>query len=67
MQEIIINDKLKYLKENYLFTDIPALTDRKLCIHCDSVITVDDFKVYKDEDGCEFICCPNAPAPVGIK
>lgn len=61
MKELIINDKLKYLKENYPFTDIPKLTDTKRCIHCDSIIVVKDYKVYVDEAGVEFICCPNAP------
>lgn len=57
MQPLTIPDKLTYLQENYPFTNIPALTDKKCCIHCDSVITVGDFKVYKDETGFEYICC----------
>jgi len=61
MQPLTIPDKLTYLHENYPFADIPALTDTKRCIHCDSVITVGDYKVYKDETGFEYICCPNAP------
>lgn len=61
MEELIINDKLTYLKENYPFVDTPKLTDRKRCIHCDSVFVVEDFKVYKNKTGDEFICCPNAP------
>lgn len=61
MHQLTIPNKEQYLQENYPFTVIPALTDTKHCIHCDSVITVGDFKVYKDEDGDEFICCPNAP------
>ena len=61
MTELTIPDKLTYLQENYPFTNIPALTDKKRCIHCDSVITVGDYKVYKDETGFEYICCPNAP------
>jgi hypothetical protein len=61
MQEITISNKEQYLKENYPFTTIPALTDTKRCIHCDTVITVGDFKVFKDKKGDEFICCPNAP------
>jgi len=61
MTEVIINDKLTYLNENYPFVDIPNLTDTKRCIHCGSVIKVKDFKVYKNRDGDEFICCPNAP------
>ena len=61
MNEIKIKDKQKYLNENYLFEDIPKLTDGKLCIHCDAEITVGDFKVYQGNDGFEYICCPNAP------
>lgn len=61
MNEIIINDKLAYLKENYPFGNIPNLTDTRRCIHCGKVITVGDFKVYKDKAGEEYICCPNTP------
>ncbi|MHC1775467.1 MAG: hypothetical protein AB9834_08650 [Lentimicrobium sp.] len=61
MKELIITNKQKYLEENYPFDGIPKLTDKVECIHCDSIITVGDFKVYKDETGFEFICCPNAP------
>ena len=61
MKEIIIKNKQKYLLDNFPFEDTPELCEKKRCIHCDSVITVGDFKVFKDEDGMEFICCPNAP------
>lgn len=61
MTEITITDKLGYLKANYPFADVPQLTDKKRCIHCGSVITVGDYKVYKDKTGEEYICCPNAP------
>lgn len=61
MKEVIVNDKQKYLDENFPFEEIPKLTDRFECIHCSSIITVGDYKVYKDETGFEFICCPNAP------
>jgi len=61
MKELLIIDKQKYLEENHPFGNIPKLTDKMRCIHCDSVITVKDYKVFKDEDGDEFICCPNAP------
>lgn len=61
MEELIIADKQNYLKDNYPFVDKPKLTDTKLCIHCDEVITVGDFKVFKDKSGFEYICCPNAP------
>lgn len=61
MREIKIEDKQKYLNENYPFADPPELTDKKECIHCGEIITVGDFKVFKDEFGDEYICCPNAP------
>jgi len=61
MEEMITKNKQKYLNDNYPFEDTPELTDQKRCIHCDSVFTVGDYKVYKNKRGNEFICCPNAP------
>ncbi|HMS67946.1 MAG TPA: hypothetical protein PKD18_07400 [Saprospiraceae bacterium] len=61
MKEIIIADKQKYLNEHYPFEDTPELMDKKLCIHCDSVFYVGNYKVFKNQSGEEFICCPNAP------
>jgi hypothetical protein len=61
VEEIIIKNKQKYLMDNYPFEDTPKLTDRKRCLHCNEIITVGDFKVFKNEGGFEFICCPNAP------
>lgn len=61
MEELLIANKQEYLEDNYPFVDIPKLTDRKRCIHCDTVFVVEDFKVYKNKTGDEFICCPNAP------
>jgi hypothetical protein len=61
MQELQIKDKQKYFDDNYIFEDAPKLTDQKRCIHCDSIFTVGDYKVFKDKQGNEFICCPNAP------
>ena len=61
MTEIKIEDKQKYLSENYPFTDPIKLTDKKECIHCGEIITVGDFKVFIDTIGDEYICCPNAP------
>ena len=61
VKEIIINDKQKYLEDNYPFGDVPRLTDKVECIHCNSIITVGDYKVYQGANGFEFICCPNAP------
>jgi hypothetical protein len=62
MEEVLIKNKQKYLNDNYPFEDIPKLTDKKRCIHCDAVITVGDYKVFKDKRGDEFISCPNAPS-----
>ncbi len=61
MKEIIISDKQEYLNEHYPFVEIPNLTDKKCCIHCNKIITVKDYKVFKGDDGFEFICCPHAP------
>ena len=60
MKELIIKNKHQYLEENYPFEEIPKLTDKKHCIHCDNDIIVGDFKVFL-EDSEEYICCPNAP------
>lgn len=61
MKEVTIKDKQKYFVEHYPFAKPPKLTDLKQCIHCDNIITVGDFKVFKDETGFEYICCPHAP------
>lgn len=61
MKELTIKNKQTYLNENYPFQEIPKLTDKKRCIHCDEIIIVGEYKVYKDSTGFEFICCPNAP------
>jgi hypothetical protein len=37
IKELIINDKQKYLDENYPFEGAPELTDRFECIHCSSI------------------------------
>ena len=61
MEQIIIIDKKKYLNENYPFGNVPELTSEICCIHCDTIYKVEDYTVFKDEDGDEFICCPSAP------
>jgi hypothetical protein len=58
---IVIEAKQKYLDENYPLGDAPRLTDRKECLHCGKIITVADFKVFRDDTGFEYISCPNAP------
>lgn len=60
MTELIITDKQSYFNKNYPFEELPKLSDKKRCIHCDKIIKVGDYKVYKT-DGHELICCPNAP------
>ena len=61
MKEIIIEDKQKYLNENYPFEEIPDVSDKQRCIHCDSIIVVGSYKVFVNEIGDEYIYCPNAP------
>lgn len=61
MEELIIRNKQKYLDDNYPFENVPKITDKKCCIHCDTIFTVGDYKVFKDKKGDEYICCPNAP------
>jgi hypothetical protein len=57
---IKIQDKEKYLKENYPVFPIPKLTDKLQCAHCGEIFIVENFRVlYKD--GEEIIYCPNAP------
>lgn len=60
MKEIIIKDKQKFLQDNYPFKEVPKLTDKKHCIHCDSDIVVGDYKVFLNNLET-YICCPNAP------
>ena len=62
MKELKINNKAAYFRENYPFENPPKLTYVMRCIHCEKVITVGDFKVFQDNSGMEYICCPNAPA-----
>jgi len=59
MKELIIKDKQKFLEENYPFKDVPKLTDKLECIHCNSIFIVGDYKVYVTDGGFEMLCCPN--------
>jgi hypothetical protein len=61
MVEVKIENKEEYLKREYPFGDLPNLTDQVRCIHCDEIIVVGNFKVFQDEMGEEYICCPNSP------
>ncbi len=55
------SEKQAYLNKEYPFKGKPQLTDKRKCLHCDQVFTVGDFRVFKDEDNVEYVCCPNAP------
>ena len=61
MEEVFIEDKQKYLNENYPFGNVPSLEYEGCCIHCDNIFKVGKYKVFKDEDDEEYICCANAP------
>jgi hypothetical protein len=61
-----IENKELYLKEHYIFSPLPALTDKRHCIHCDQDFIVGDFKVQLEYNNYtkrieEYIVCPNAP------
>lgn len=43
MKELIINDKQKYLDENFPFEEVPELIDKKRCIHCDMIFFVGNY------------------------
>lgn len=53
--------KKKYLKAQELFDEVPDLSEKRQCLHCNQIFTVGDYKVFKDRLGFENICCPNAP------
>lgn len=61
MEEVFVPDKQKFINEEYPFEDAPKLTDKFRCLHCGEVITVGDYKVFRDETGEDYIYCPNAP------
>ncbi|MEJ0029738.1 MAG: hypothetical protein WDO15_04930 [Bacteroidota bacterium] len=61
MTELKVEDKQKYLNKNYPFPNPPKLTEMRECIHCNNIFTVGDFKVFQDDEGQEYICCPHAP------
>ena len=62
MEEVLVNDKEKFLKEHYPFGDPPELTDKFRCLHCGEVITVGEYKIFKEPgDDFLYICCPNTP------
>ncbi|GEM_PF-418738 len=59
MKEIVIIDKEKYFNEHYPFLPKPKMKSRILCIHCDQVFKVEEYRVVADKAGHEFICCPD--------
>lgn len=62
MKEIFVEDKQKFLDENYPFEEAPKLTDKRCCLHCHRVFTVGDYKIYKEEgDDFLYIYCPYTP------
>ena len=62
MKEIFIKDKQKFLDEQPPPFDRYKLTDKVRCIHCGEVVTVGDYKIFKEEgDDFLYIYCPNAP------
>lgn len=62
MEEVFVEDKQKFLNEEYPFPDAPKLTDKFRCLHCGEIITVGDYKIFKEQgDDVLYICCPNAP------
>jgi len=66
MEEVFVEDKQKFLNEEHPFLHgHHKLTEKFRCLHCGEVITVGDYKVFKDADAVDpdflYICCPNAP------
>lgn len=62
MEEVFVKDKQKFLDEQPPPFGGHKLTDKVRCLHCDEVITVGDYKIFKEEgDDFLYICCPNAP------
>lgn len=61
MEELIIKDKEKYLNDNHPCQSFKSLEIEVVCIHCDTIFKVGKYKVFKDEEGDEWICCSNAP------
>jgi ssDNA-binding Zn-finger/Zn-ribbon topoisomerase 1 len=56
-----IDNKQEYLNENYPLSKVPKLNDKKLCIHCEQIIKVGDYKVLIEWNDEELIVCPNYP------
>jgi len=66
MKFLFIENKERYLNENYIFSPIPKITDRMTCSDCGRSFIVGDFKVIVEYNRLlhtsdELIVCPNAP------
>lgn len=62
MKEIFVEDKQRFLDEQPPPFDGYKLTDKVRCIHCGEVVTVGDYKIFKEKgDDFLYIYCPNAP------
>ena len=62
MEEVLVTDKQQFLNENYPFGSAPELTDKFRCLHCGEVITVGEYKIFREQGGdFLYICYPNAP------
>ena len=62
MEEVFVSDKQQFLNEHYPFGVPPELTEKFRCLHCGEIITVGEYKIFKEQgDDFSYICCPNAP------
>ena len=66
MKEVVdIADKQVFLNSWYpIEGDVPKISDRMLCLHCEKLFTAGDYKAYEVTDefsGHIVLCCPNAP------
>lgn len=62
MEEVNIEDKGKFLEENYPFRPARKLTDWVHCIHCGETYEVRHYKVMKyPDDDFLYISCANSP------
>lgn len=62
MEEIFVEDKQKFLDEQPSPFGGYKLNDKVRCVHCGEIVTVGDYKIFKEEgDDFLYIYCPNAP------
>jgi len=62
VEEVKIENKEQYFNAHYPFGEPPKLSEKRRCLHCDSIFVISDYKVFRDENGSELICCPHAPS-----